>query len=186
VPRGAILAAVISRRTFLRAGLIGGALLGSAAIVGRQLSGYTVDPSVATRLRVLSPKELFVMQAVARRLVAPDEAGASAGLPSADEAEVALFVDGYLARVPAAIADDVRALLQLVEHGSGLFRLRAARFTRMSAAEQDATLRDWEHSRLAVRRQGFQALRTLAFFGYYRDPRTWGLCGYTGPTLLRP
>ena len=36
----------------------------------------------------------------------------------ADEVEAALFADGYLARLDRAAASDVRALLQLVEHGS--------------------------------------------------------------------
>jgi D-cysteine desulfhydrase len=170
---------VISRRRFLRVGLWGGALLGSAALLGRQLSGYPVDAALAARLRVLSPKELTILAAVARRLVAPDARDA----PGADDVGVALFVDGYLQKLPPSLASDVRALLQLVEHGSGPFRLRGSRFTRMSGDEQDAALRDWQTSRLLVRRQGFLALRTLAFMGYYRDPRTWPLLGYSGPTL---
>lgn len=173
--------AVISRRRFLRAGLVGGALLGAAALVGRQLSGYHVDAATARRLRVLSVKEYLVMQAVARRVLAPDGDDA----PSADTVQVALGVDTYLDRLPPYVQRDVGALLQLVEHGSALFRLRATRFTRMAADEQDATLADWERSSLTVRRRGFQALRTLAFLGYWRDDRTWPLIGYSGPMLPR-
>jgi Gluconate 2-dehydrogenase subunit 3 len=172
---------VLSRRRFLRAGLLGGVLLGSAAVVGRSLSGYHLDERVASRLRVLSPKEYLVLQAVARRVMAPDGADA----PSADDVEVGLHVDGYLAKLPAPIVRDVRALLQLVEHGSSLFRLGGTRFTRMSPAEQDATLEDWSRSSLTVRRRGFQALRTLAFLGYWRDDRTWPLLGYSGPMVPR-
>lgn len=170
---------MISRRRFLRAGLVGGVLLGGAALVGRQLTGYHVDAATARRLRALSPKEYLIVQAVARRVLAPDGDDA----PSADTVEVALGVDTYLAKLPPYVQRDVSALLQLVEHGSALFRLRATRFTRMGAAEQDATLADWEHSSLTVRRQGFQALRTLAFLGYWRDDRTWPLIGYSGPML---
>jgi hypothetical protein len=78
---------------------------------------------------------------------------------------------------------ELRALLQLVEHGATVFRGAATRFTRMSPAEQDATLRDWERSSLTLRRRGFQGLRTLCFLGYWRDDRTWPLIGYTGPML---
>jgi Gluconate 2-dehydrogenase subunit 3 len=172
---------VISRRGFLRAGLAGAFVLGSAAVLGRQLGGYALDAATAGRLRALSPKEYLVMQAVARRVLAADADDA----PSADAVEVALAVDAYVAKLPAPVQREVGALLQLVEHGSGLLRLRASRFTRMSAAEQDATLRDWESSSLTVRRRGFQALRTLAFLGYWRDDRTWPLIGYTGPMLPR-
>ena len=176
------MAPVISRRGFVRAGLAGAVVLGGAAVIGRQLRGYAVDPATAARLRVLSPKEYLVMQAVARRVLAPDAADA----PSADAVDTALAVDAYVAKLPRSIQQEIAALLQLVEHGSGWLRLRASRFTRMTAAEQDATLRDWESSSLTLRRRGFQGLRTLAFVGYWRDDRTWSVIGYTGPMLPQP
>ncbi|MDB4969376.1 MAG: putative oxidoreductase [Myxococcales bacterium] len=172
---------VWTRRRFLRAGIIGGILLGGAAVVGRSVSGYHVDAAIARRLRVLSPKEYLIMQAVARRVMAPDDGGA----PTADQVEVALAVDAYLTKVPPAVVRDVRALLQLVEHGSSLFRFGGTRFSHLAADEQDATLHDWARSSLTVRRRGFQALRTLSFLGYYRDDRTWSLLGYSGPMLPR-
>ncbi|MGZ3443900.1 MAG: gluconate 2-dehydrogenase subunit 3 family protein, partial [Polyangia bacterium] len=147
-----------TRRGFLRAGIVGGVLLVGAAIVGRSLSGYHLDGAVKRRLRALSPKEYLVMQAVARRVLAPDGADA----PSADSVDVAGAVDAYVAKLPAPVQRDVRALLQLVEHGSSLFRGGATRFTHLSPAAQDATLADWQRSSLTVRRRGFQALRTLA------------------------
>jgi gluconate 2-dehydrogenase subunit 3-like protein len=170
---------VLTRRGFLRAGIVGGVLLGGAAVVGRSLSGYRVDEATARRLRALSPKEYLVMQAVARRVLAADAPDA----PSPDSVDVAGAVDVYVAKLPAAMQREVRALLQLVEHGSSLFRGGATRFTHLSPAEQDATLVDWQRSSLTVRRRGFQALRTLAFLGYWRDDRTWPLIGYSGPML---
>ncbi|HZS35708.1 MAG TPA: gluconate 2-dehydrogenase subunit 3 family protein [Polyangia bacterium] len=172
---------MISRRRFLRTTLLGGALLGGAAIVGRHLSGYSLDPAIASQLRALSPKEYLIFDAVARRLLAPDGADA----PDVDSLRVALFVDSYLARLDEGLRSDVRALLQLVEHGGFLFRLQGSRFTHLGEADQDAVLADWQSSRLAVRRRGFQALRTLAFLGYYRDDRTWPLLAYTGPSVRR-
>jgi hypothetical protein len=177
----ATLGAVISRRGFLRAGVAGAALLGAAAVVGRSVSGYHVDEAVRRRLRVLSPKEYLVLAAVMRRVLAPDGPDA----PSPDTVEAALAVDAYLAKLPAPVVTEVSALLQLVEHGSALFRLRVTRFSHMTAAAQDAALHDWERSSLTVRRRGFQALRTLAFLGYWRDDRTWPLIGYSGPMLPR-
>lgn len=170
---------MLTRRGFLRAGIAGTLLLGGAAVVGRSLSGYHLDPVIARRLRVLSPKEYLIMQAVARRVLAADGDDA----PSPDSVDVAGAVDTYVAKLPSAVQRDVRALLQLVEHGSSLFRGGATRFSHMAAAEQDATLADWQRSSLTVRRRGFQALRTLAFLGYWRDDRTWPLIGYSGPML---
>ncbi|MCA1665576.1 MAG: gluconate 2-dehydrogenase subunit 3 family protein, partial [Myxococcales bacterium] len=170
---------MLTRRGFLRAGIAGTLLVGGAAVVGRSLSGYHLDATLAGRLRVLSPKEYLVMQAVARRVLAADGDDA----PSPDSVDVAGAVDAYVAKLPSAVQRDVRGLLQLVEHGSSLFRGQVARFTHMAAAEQDATLADWQRSSLTVRRRGFQALRTLAFVGYWRDDRTWPLIGYSGPML---
>jgi hypothetical protein len=175
------LARVISRRRFLKTTIGGALLLGGAYVVGRQLGRYAVEEAIARRLEVLSPKEYVVLAAVARRICAAD----APGPPTADDAGVALFVDGYLARLDEGLRADVKALLQLVEHG-GFFRLRAARFTKMAPDEQDAMLADWEASRLAVRRQGFQALKTMCLLGYWRDERTWPMLGYAGPMVKRP
>ncbi len=168
------------RRSFLRIGLWGGALLGLSAIVGRNLSGYVLPTEVA-RPRSLSDKELLVLAAAIERLVAADGPDA----PRPDGLRIAGWIDGYIAGLDAPLRRNLRALLHLLEHGSSLFRLRASRFTHMSSAEQDATLADWSQSSLAVRRQGFQALRALAFLGYYRDNRSFALLGYPGPMLGR-
>jgi hypothetical protein len=172
---------VLSRRRFLRNTLVGGALLGTAAIVGRHLSGYHLDAAIAGRLRALSPKEYLILDAIVNRMLAPDRSDA----PTASSVGATLFIDDYLTRLDDGMRSDLRALLHLVEHGSGLFRFGLSRFTHMRAGEQDATLEDWAQSRLAVRRQGFQALKTLAMLGYWRADSTWPLIGYTGPMLPR-
>ena len=61
--------------------------------------------------------------------------------------------------------------------------LSFSRFTRMSDAEKDASLRAWTQSRLGVRRMGFMALRNLCLLGYYSQPATWQAIGYKGPLL---
>jgi hypothetical protein len=170
---------VISRRGLLRAGLAGGLLLGGAAVIGRSLGGYRLDAGKAAQLRALSPKEYLILQAVARRVCAVDEADA----PTADAVDAALAADAYVAKLPLSIQEEVRALLQLVEHGSAIFQGGTGRFTQLSPDAQDAALRGWQQSSLTLRRRGFQALRTLAFVGYWRDDRTWPLLGFSGPML---
>jgi hypothetical protein len=159
---------VISRRRFLRTSIFAGVALGLAGAIGRHLSGYSLDEKTAGSLKVLSPKEFLILQAIARRVLAGDG-------PSADEVEAAAHADAYLAQVPRPLVDDVRGLLHLFEH------LHTSRFTHMSPDDQDEVLAAWQRSSLALKRQGFQALRTLCFMGYYRDDRTWPLLGYTGP-----
>jgi hypothetical protein len=166
-----------SRRRFLRRTLLGGALLTVGGVLGRHLlGGYAVDPGVASRLRALSPKEYVVLAAACRRLLAADAPGA----PSPDEIGVALAVDGYLAGLHPDLVSDVRALLQVLEHGPIW-----SRFTRLDAGDQDALLAGWEQSALDLRRRGFQALKSLAALGYYGDPRTFSVLDYLGPMLPR-
>ncbi len=166
----------INRRTFLRRTLAGAALLALGGTLGRNLSGYRLDPALAGALRALSAKEALVLLAVARRILAPDDG--TPPPPPLDEPALLRAVDGYLLALPEAVADDVRALLQLVEHSPILFDLRASRFTHLAPAAQDAVLAGWQRSRLDVRRQGFAALKSLAMIGRYGDPRTFALLGY--------
>jgi len=172
----------MNRRQFLRRTLAGAFLLSGAVIVGRHVGGYRLDPALSAGLKILSPKEALIFLVAARRLVAADGPDA----PPLDELSALRFVDGYLAKLSEPMRDDVKALIMLVEHGSGVFRGSTKRFTSMSIDEQDACLRDWESSRLVVRRQGFQALKTMALLAYWRDDRTWVLLGYGGPLVKRP
>jgi hypothetical protein len=166
----------VKRRTFLRTSVAGGLLLGGAAVVGRHLGGYSLAPEVAARLTALSPKEYLILDAVVARVVAADGPEA----PGAQAVSATLHVDRYLGQLDDALRADVRALLHLLEHGAGW-----TRFTHLSPPAQDEVLRAWQTSRLTVRRRGLQALRTLAFFGYWRDDRTWPLLAYSGPMLPR-
>ena len=169
----------LSRRSFLRRTLLGGALLTVSATLGRHLTGYALDPVSARRLRVLSVKEYLVLAAICRRILAPDERGAI----GPDEIGSAFVIDEYLAGMPRPLADDVKALLQLVEHSPFVFSLRASRFSHLDGPAQDEVLAGWEGSRIELRRQGFAALKGLAMIGYYGDPRAYAITGFTGPML---
>src|SRR5262245_23138278 len=164
-----------TRRRFVRATLLGSALLGLAGVVGRHLSGYALDETTARKLRAMTPKEYLIFRAAARRILAGDAADA----PSPDTLDVALRADAYLAKLDPALRRECRALFHLLEHGGSL----RGRFTRLSPEAQDAVLTGWERSSLTVRRQGLQALRSLAFFAYYSHDSSWRLLGYSGPML---
>ena len=177
---------MISRRRFLKWGLGGAALATSATVLGVGFWGYTVERRIAERLRFLSEKEYCVLRAAAGRIVG---VGAADGADSGSaEIDVARFVDGVLRHFDAATRREVRGLLHLLEHsplalGAGA---RWSRFSSAPAAAQDALLAAWQSSNLTVLRQGFQGLRSLVFMGYYRDPRTFAMLGYDGPTVQRP
>ena len=92
----------------------------------------------------------------------------STGLPSALE--------------PSAQAE-LKQLLGLFENALAgfVFGGRTEPFTALDAAAQDRVLEEWRDSRVALRRTGYNALRTLVLAGYYQSPLTWKPIGYPGP-----
>lgn len=174
----------VRRREWLKSMVIGGSLaaIGGAAGLIRT-GGYTLDPVVGAKLRVLAPWQYLVVRDVARRVLAPDH---SENVPSPDDVRVAEFIDAYLVEMRPALRRDFLRMLRFVEQlaplGSGLTR----RFTELSAGEKDAILAKLEASQVDQLRAGFQALKSLAMMGYYRDPRTFRILQYGGPLIATP
>lgn len=169
---------MIPRRLFLKAGILGGACLGIAGWLARW---HTVAPTSRTilgRLRNLSLTEFYVLQKLVGRIVATDEA--------AQVEEMALFVDRYLDHFDERSRDQFKKLLWLIENGSGLFGdvFPGRRFSAINITDQNRCLYGWQNSRWVFRRAGFQALRSLSFLAYYRNPATWPALGYV--PLERP
>jgi hypothetical protein len=172
----------LSRRRmmgFLAAGLV----LGGTAVALVRTRGYVLRTD--RRLAALEPWQFVVVEHAARRIVAPDRPG-DPTIPTAEDVDVAGFVDGWVARLPERVRRDLGRFLAYLEHlapvGAGL----AARFTRLAAADQDAVLSSIESSSSDLLRAGFDGLRSLVFLGYYRDARAWRIVGYDGPLVNRP
>lgn len=171
----------VSRRRVLESAVVLGGLAAAGSIVGVVRSrGYDVRPG--RRLASLAPWELVVVEHVARRICAPD----APGVVTADDTDVAGFVDAYLARAPRRVRRDLGRFLMYVEQLAPATVLRASRFTRLSPADQDRVLEALESSASDLLRGGFEGLKALVFMGYYRDPRTWSILGYDGPLVGRP
>ncbi|HVX94406.1 MAG TPA: gluconate 2-dehydrogenase subunit 3 family protein [Polyangia bacterium] len=168
------------RRRWLKRGVVGGALL---ALGGGALSlRSTRRGRQPTRpLRLLSEDEHAIFAAIAARLVPGDGAGPK--WPSADALDCAGKVDALMATVHPDVGAEFRQLLHLIE--SAVFGLAISRsptpFTRCGPAEQDARLEDWRHSRVALLRSGYQAVKRLAHATYYSSPAVYSLIGYPGP-----
>lgn len=155
-----------------------GVVSGGVALV--RTGGYALDGARAARLAVLAPWQYVVVQHVARRIVASDD---PSDMPTADDANVADFVDRYLARMRPPLRRDLVRMLGLVEHLAPLAAGHARRFTALASADQDAVLRSLEASRSDLLRAGFDGLKSLVMMGYWRDPRTWRAIGYPGPLV---
>lgn len=166
-----------SRRVVLKLGLAGSAVLALGG-VGLLLRRGKVEPAPARPLLVLEPHEYAVLCALGRRFVP-----ASKGEPSADELQVGLECDHILSMVDPTARTEMRQLLNLFENAlpNLLFGGRVTPFTLLSPEEQDLVLHEWLVSRLAVRRTGVMALRSLVLAAYYGNPQSWVTTGYPGP-----
>jgi hypothetical protein len=170
--------AQFSRRRFVKAAAVGGAVAVVIAMVGLvRRSGYDLEAGARARLTTLEPWQYIVVRDLARRVCAPDRPG----VVGADEADVAGFVDGYVARLPKRVRRDLTRFLGFVEHLSPVLIGLGSRFTRLRAEDQDRVLGALETSGSPLLRGGFEGLKALLFMGYYRDPRTWSVMGYEGP-----
>jgi hypothetical protein len=167
-----------SRRTLLKRGVVGGALLaaGGAGLLAFR-AGKRVPPP-PDGLRVFSEAQFAVLDALAHRLVAP-----LAGWPTVEEVGVARAVDRIAERLEPSAQAELKQLLGLFDNALAgfVFGGRSQPFTALDAAAQDTVLEEWRDSRIALRRTGYNALRTLVLAGYYQSPLTWKPIGYPGP-----
>jgi hypothetical protein len=175
-----------SRRKILKATLAAGVLLAAGSTLAvLRARGYELPPDRAGKLVSLSPWQLIFVTHLARRIAAPDLPG-DPSIPTADDVDVAGFVDGYVAHMPAALRRDLFRAFVYVEHVAPLRLGLAWRFTRLTPEDQDRVLEALESSGQDLLRGAFEGLKSLVFMGYYRDPRTWKILGYEGPLVHRP
>jgi hypothetical protein len=172
-----------TRRRLLQAGVAAGLALGASAVAVVRTRGYELPPGRV--LQALTAWQYVVVQHAARRIAAPDLPG-DASIPSADDLDVAGFVDAWVARMAPRVRRDLGRFMGYVEHLAPVGAGHTSRFTRLPPADQDAVLASVEASSNDLLRAGFDGLRSLVFMGYYRDARTWGIVGYDGPLVHRP
>jgi hypothetical protein len=172
----------LSRRRFFE-GLAGAVLVLGGVTAAFRTRGYAVEPG--RRLLTMSSWQFVVVQHAARRIAAPDRDG-DASIPTADDVDVAGFVDGWLGRMGSGVRRDFGRFVAYVEHVAPLREGLAARFSRLPAADQDRVLAAIEASSSDLLRAGFDGLKSLCLMGYYRDPRAWSVVSYDGPLVGRP
>lgn len=164
----------------------GGALLAAAGVIGVvRTRGYDLPRARAEALENLAPWQYLVVAAVARRIAAPDDP-ADATIPSADDVDVAGFVDRYVGGMHPLLRRDLSRLLAFIEHLAPLGAGFSSRFSKLDASAQDRVLASLESHDQGLLRGAFASVKALVFMGYYRDPRTWRIMGYAGPFVNRP
>jgi len=176
------------RRSFLKKGIFGAALLLVGGAVPIALRGGIDRARPRGALRLFTPHEYAIFAAIASRIVPGDgaDAGSTGSWPTAEDLDCAGKADALIAQAHPAVGAEFRQLLRLFESGlSGLFtNAQPTPFTRLTPAEMDARLEAWRHSRVALLRSGYQALKRLAQATYYSSPEVYARVGYPGPPAL--
>lgn len=168
----------LTRRRFLTVGGIGAALLGGGtwlALRGGGDAHYRALCPGATP-RVLSVKELGVLATFCERACQPSDPSQ----PLAHVVRVAERIDKELTFHTAKMQSDVKAAIQVLEHG-GWLHLAPTRFSRLRPSEQDAYVVRMLEQGNELERQVASNLKLLALFFYYVDERTWPGIHYEGP-----
>lgn len=166
----------MQRRTLLKAGLIGGAVLAAAGATAWLLKPSALDAAASAETRLV--------------LISIVPALLDGALPT-DPAARAQAIEGATQRTLAAIASLPRPTrLELGE----LFALLASRPGRWLAGVErweDATvaqtrdfLQRWRTHSFSLFQTGYHALHDLVLGPYYADPSTWERIGYPGPIRL--
>ena len=127
--------------------------------------------------RLLDPQRR-TLDALCRRIV-PAAYTPADGAPM----DVAAAVERRLADGDPAVARQVATLLRVFDHRVAALVLcgRPACFSRLAADRQDAMLREWERSRLPLKRTIFQAFRRLVLSTYYADADATAALGARPP-----
>lgn len=165
----------MQRRSFLKAGLLGGLALVAGGAVYRQLrpatpSRFALDAAGRTMLAAVIPAivgPVLPAEAAARQqaLAAATErvAGAIQGLPLATQKEISdLF--GLLCMAPT------RRLLAGVPD-----------WPEASPPQVAAFLQGWRTHRTEMLQTAYQGLHDLVLGAWYSEPSTWAAIGYPGP-----
>ena len=165
----------MQRRSFLKVGLLGAAIL---AVAGGGLALWPGDASVRPLrpLISISPAHFPVLVAVAARVCQGT---------TAQPVQVAHAVDAALGfTFPEARADMDRVLGLLENALPGLLLRGSPRpFTLLDEAGQDRALNAWRDSSVGLLRGAYHALRKLCLAAHYATPGSWPEVEYGGPLI---
>lgn len=175
---------MLTRRTFILAGMAGGAALagaywwrsrGSPASVAAELTPLArIDADAPAILTAVIPG--FLAPAL------PSEAAARRDAVARTAAAVARAVSA----LPPAAQRELGQLFALLGFAPARFVLAgvASDWSQAGESEIAAFLDRWQRSRHALQRSAYDALHQLVFAAWYGDARAWPAIGYPGPPAV--
>jgi hypothetical protein len=170
---------MLTRRQFIKAGIVGGAALTAAGIFYSRSLKEAPAGAVPQGLTLSG-------RAIIGALVPAILAGA---LPEAGEARsraVVRTVDGVgvaIAGLSAAAQKELGELFALLGFAPARMLLAGLwpRWEEASAADVAEFLQGWRFSRFALLRSAYAGLHDLVLGAWYGTPETWERIGYPGP-----
>ena len=172
---------MITRRTFLKAGLAGAGLLMLARSLDRGVFAQAGSHG-SLDLKKLANKDADCIAALAPAILKgalPDDAAARQVAIN----EVVEAFDRTVAGLSPAIQKEVEQLLSLLTFSLTRRFVAGVSTPWNEASEADVTgfLDSWRQSRFALLQQGYQALSKLMIACWYGNPLAWERIGYGGP-----
>lgn len=169
----------LSRRRFLKAGLVaGGAILG---VGGGGLWVLRGSAPKVDGLEVLDAHEYRTLESLVEVI-----------LPKTDKIPVEVApmdlpraFDAFLADEPKQNVEDLQKALVLIEFGPLVFDKRVTTFSRLDPAERLEHWNGWGVSDSLLRRQVSIAMRKFFNLVYFDSAQVWPHIGYPGPSLAR-
>ena len=172
---------MITRRQFIKAGIIGGAALTAAGLFYsrglKEAPGSAVPPGLTSAGRT-------IIAAIVPAVLA-------GALPPSGEARsraIAQTVDGVAVAVAGLSAAAQKELAELfvlldIAPARALLGLWSG-WDAAPAAEVAAFLQGWRESRLELLRSAYAALHDLVLGAWYGNPDNWPDIGYPGPAEI--
>jgi len=164
---------MVRRRTFLKLGLAGGALLAA----GGAASWLAVRDPVSNRREVLAG----VVPAILDGALPADAAQRAPAIGQATAA-----VEAAIAALSPAAQDELAQLFALLALAPTRLALAglAQPWREAGVAEVSAVLQRWRTHRLELLQSAYHALHDLVAGSWYAEPAHWAAIGYDGPPRL--
>jgi len=142
---------------------------------GAGLNACTRVPTMPAGLKFLDEATYPVIKAFAARILPPGGA-----FPKGADDDVLRYFDTVVSSQPPETRKDMRSGILLLEYRALLFRLSGKRFTQMPTDLQDAYLKNWETSTVALFRGIFWGYKKLCCLGFFSTEEVWPHIGYDG------
>jgi len=182
--RRTVLIAMLTRRTFILAGVAGGAALAAAYWFRHEREAQPVTGALVplARLDTGAPAIIGAIVPVLLAGALPVDPVSRPVAVNETIENVARAVSG----LPPAAQRELGQLFALLDFAPARIALTGVTSTWSDASERDvaAFLDRWQASRLMLLRSAYDALHQLVFAAWYGNPRSWPAIGYGGPPAL--